>query len=50
MNFDVTNPFPMEGEFRIVMVEAKSEFPASSPPRTRPSKPKKVVGAKTDHG
>lgn len=53
VNFDVTNPFPLTGEFRIVLVEARNSFPASPPPKAKLSKSNKnlkKVESRTDHG
>ncbi|PFX34680.1 Calponin-likey domain-containing protein 2 [Stylophora pistillata] len=53
VNFDVTNPFPSSGEFRIVLVEARNSFPGTSPPKVKASKSSKKlkkVGSRTDHG
>lgn len=53
VNFDVTNPFPLTGEFRIVLVEARSSFPAASPAKAKVSKSNKnlkKVESRTDHG
>lgn len=53
VNFDVTNPFPLTGEFRIVLVEARNSFPATTPPKAKASKSNKnlkKVESRTDHG
>ena len=53
VNFDVTNPFPLIGEFRIVLVEARNSFPGSPPPKAKLSKSNKnlkKVESRTDHG
>lgn len=53
VNFDITNPFPSTGEFRIVLVEARNSFLGTSPPKVKASKSSKSlkkVGSRTDHG
>ena len=53
VSFDVSNPFPLTGEFRIVLVEARNAFPGPSPPKaktSRSNKNLKAVESRTDHG
>lgn len=51
IELDVSNPFPVSGKFRVVLVEARGDLGRNLAKEKRTkTKSKKQIESKTDHG